>query len=191
MQEVLPETLKLNFARLRAAQAQMQKNIVISTSILVCQQTLLTEQVVSNATDMGSILSKCTEQVVELLDRNEDVSIEEIVEAMSGFTKNFEVIDSEKLQTRKLVMTRMLAKSLQTGDPVFEKVSRAVYLAARGVVLGGNGPKGKKLAEMALRQVGAVALTERVVEVAEVVGVAASVSVCVHGAWYRKLSESL
>ncbi|XP_038681697.1 uncharacterized protein LOC119982411 isoform X2 [Tripterygium wilfordii] len=191
-QEVLPETLKLNFARLRAAQAQIQNNIVISTSILVCRQMLLSEQAVANPTDMESILLKCTERVLELLDRVENVSMEEIVETMSRFSKNSEkVIDTEKLQTRKLVMMRTLAKSLQARDPVFEKVSRAVYLAARGVVLGGNGPEGKKLAETALRQVGAVALTDKVVEVAEVLGVAATLSVNVHGPWYRNLIESL
>ncbi len=88
-------------------------------------------------------------------------------------------------------MARMLAKSLQAGDPVFEKVSRAVYVAARGVVLGGSGPHGKKLAEMALRRVGAAVLTERVVEAAEVLVVAATVSVSVHGAWYTHLTASM
>ena len=60
-------------------------------------------------------------------------------------------------------MSRMLVKSLQAGDAMFERVSHAVYLAARVVVLAGNGPQGRKLAEMALRQVGAVDLTDRVV----------------------------
>ncbi|XP_038684757.1 uncharacterized protein LOC119984742 isoform X1 [Tripterygium wilfordii] len=191
-QEVLPETLKFNFARLRAAQAQIQTNIVISTSILVCRQMLMSDQVVANTTDMESTLLKCTEQVLELIDHVEDVSIEEIVETMSGFLKISEkVVDTEKLRTRKLVMTRTLAKSLQAGDPVFQKVSHAVYLAARGVALGGNGPEGKKLAEIALQQVEAVALTGTVVEVAEVLGVMGTISIGVHGPWYRNLIESL
>lgn len=79
-------------------------------------------------------------------------------------------------------MARMLAKSLQTGDPVFERVSRAVYMAARGIVLGGSGPQGRKLAKSALRQVGAAALTMKVVEAAEILAVAATVSVSVHRA---------
>ena len=63
-------------------------------------------------------------------------------------------------------MSRMLVKSLQAGDAMFERVSHAVYLAARVVVLAGNGPQGRKLAEMALRWVGAVDLTDRVVATA-------------------------
>ncbi|KAJ4825366.1 hypothetical protein Tsubulata_042957 [Turnera subulata] len=59
-------------------------------------------------------------------------------------------VTSEKLPSRKVIMGRMLAKSLQSGDPIFEKVSRVVYLALRGIVLGGSGPQGRKLAETAL-----------------------------------------
>ncbi|RZC81977.1 hypothetical protein C5167_044567 [Papaver somniferum] len=39
--ENLPETLKLNFPRLRSIQSQLQKIIVISTSMLVLRQSLL------------------------------------------------------------------------------------------------------------------------------------------------------
>ena len=41
--ESLPETLKLNLNRLRAVQAQIQKILVISTSILVCRQILIVD----------------------------------------------------------------------------------------------------------------------------------------------------
>ena len=97
------------------------------------------------------------------------------------------VTDDEKLQMRKVMMARMLAKSLQDGDAVFEKVSRAVYLAFRGIVLGGSDTHGRKLAEIAVRQVGAGSLTERVVKAAEVLVVAATVSISVHGPWYYNL----
>lgn len=88
-------------------------------------------------------------------------------------------------------MARMLAKSLQAGDPVFEKVSRAVYLATRGIVLGGSGSQGRKLSEMALRQVGAVMLPERVVETAELLVVAATVTVAVHRPWHVNLANNV
>lgn len=141
--------------------------------------------------DMEAIVSKCTERVVDLLDHSEDASIEEIVESISRFSvDDDEVVNSEKLQSRKVVMARMLGKSLQAGDAVFEKVSRAVYVAARGVVLGGSGPKGRNLAEAALRQVGAAVMTDRLVEAAEVLVVAASVSVSVHGQWYAQLTDN-
>ncbi|KDP38837.1 hypothetical protein JCGZ_04994 [Jatropha curcas] len=191
-QETLPETFMLNLPRLRAAQAQMQKIIVICTSLLVCRQTLLMERIVASGADLETIVSKCTKQLLDLLDSVDDVGIEEIVEIISGFSQEGDkALDLEKLQSRKLVMARMLARSLQAGDPVFEKVSHAVYLAARGIVLGGSGPRGRKLAEMALRQVGAAMLTDRVVETAEVLVVAANVSVAVHRSWYVNLIDNM
>lgn len=150
------------------------------------------EQVVASGADLESILSKCTNQLLELLDHVDDVGIEQIVEIISGFSQvGDRAGDLEKLQSRKLVMARMLGKSLQAGDPVFEKVARAVYLATRGIVLGGSGPQGRKLAEMALQQVGAALLTERVVGTAEILVVAATVSVAVHGPWYVNLVDNM
>ncbi|KAJ6706616.1 hypothetical protein OIU79_011113 [Salix purpurea] len=185
--EALPETFMLNLLRLRAVQAQIQKIIVISISILVFRQTLLMEQAVTSSADMESILLECSNKLSEVLDRVDDAGIEEIVEVASGLLQ----ADEEKLKSRKIVMARMLAKSLQAGDPIFEKVSRAVYLALRGVVLGGSGPRGRKLAEMALRQVGAVMLTKRVVKAAEVLVVAATVSAGIHRSWYVNLIDNL
>ncbi|XVF01150.1 hypothetical protein REPUB_Repub04eG0063600 [Reevesia pubescens] len=184
--DALPETFMLNLSRLRGVQAEIQKIIVTSTSILICRQILLSEQVVARPTDIESMISNFTERLSELLDRVEDVGIERIVEIISGFSKEGDkVTDEEKLQMRKVMMARMLAKSLQAGDAVFEKVSHAVYLAFRGIVLGGSGNHGRKLAEMALRQVGAGSLTERVVKAAEVLVIVATVSISVHGPWYN------
>ncbi|PPD89857.1 hypothetical protein GOBAR_DD13204 [Gossypium barbadense] len=186
--DFLPETFTLNLARLRGVQAEIQKIIVISTSILICRQIFSSEQVVASPTDMESIILICTERLLELLDHVEDVGIEGIVEVISGFSR---VTDEDKVQMSKVMMGRMLAKSLQAGDVVFEKVWRAVYLAFRGVVFGGSGVYGRKLAEIALRQVGAGTgsglPTERVVKAAEVLVVAATVSVNVHGPWYITL----
>ncbi|KAJ4833964.1 hypothetical protein Tsubulata_048114 [Turnera subulata] len=109
-----------------------------------------------------------------------------------GFSQDGDkAVTSEKLQSRKLIMGRMLAKGLQSGDPIFEKVSRVVYLALRGIVLGGSGPRGRKLAEAALQQVGAVTLTDKVVVAAEELIVAASVSISIHGPWYVNLCDNV
>lgn len=190
-QEVLPETFTLNLSRLRAVQAQLQKIIVTAVSILICRQTLLSEGI-NSSRDMEGIISECIERLVEFLDRAEDAGIEEIVESISRFSINGnEIGDSQKLQSRKAVMARMIARSLQAGNAVFEKVSCAVYTSARGVVLGGSGPQGRKLAEMALRQVGAGLLSKRLVEAAEVLVVAATVSVSVHGHWYAHLTDKM
>lgn len=88
-------------------------------------------------------------------------------------------------------MARMISKSLQAEDPVFKKVSHAVYLALRGVVLVGSGSQGKKLAEIALRQIGAVMLTPRLVETAETVFVVAKVSVGIHHPWYVRMAGGM
>nr|CAN71767.1 hypothetical protein VITISV_026207 [Vitis vinifera] len=88
-------------------------------------------------------------------------------------------------------MANMLGKSLQAGDAIFTRVSHTVYLAARGIVLGGNGLKGRQLAEAALRRIGASLLTENVVEAAEVLIVVTTVSSSVHGAWYEELVKNL
>ena len=125
----------------------------------------------------------------ELLDRSEEAGVEKIVEIMSGFSRDGEeAFNTNKLQA---VMSRMLVKSLQAGDTVFERISHAVYLATRGVVLAGNGPQGRKLAEMALRRVGAVDLTDRVVAAAEILVAVATVSVNVHGQWYKYLTDNM
>ncbi|KAE8056180.1 hypothetical protein FH972_012973 [Carpinus fangiana] len=190
--ETLPETLKLNFARLRAVQSQLQKIIVISTSMLVLRQTLLSENLVTSPLDMDNIVSTCVKQLSDLLDSVEDVGVPEIVETISGFPQGCDhVLDVGKFQARKHVMANMLAKSLQAGDPIFARVSRTAYLAGRGAVLGGNGTKGRKLVETALQRLGAALLTDKLMEAAEVLIVVAVVSGNVHGAWYEELLNSL
>ena len=145
-----------------------------------------------NPQEMENILVMCRKKVLELLDRSEEAEIEDIVEIMSGFSREGEeASNTNKLQARKAVMSRILVKSLQAGDTVFERISHAVYLATRGVVLAGNGPQGRKLAEMALRRMGAVDLTYRVVAAAEILLAVATVSVNVHGQWYKYLTDNM
>ncbi|OIW00565.1 hypothetical protein TanjilG_24295 [Lupinus angustifolius] len=191
--EDLPETLFLNFSRLRSIQAQIQKIIVICTSILICRQILLSENnAVASPVDKEIVVSKCAEQLIELLDRFKDADTNNIVEVICNVSAiGDEVMDTEKLQSRKIVIARMLGKSLQAGDAVFERVFNAVYSALRGVVLGGSGAIGKKIAEMALRKVGAAVLTEMVVSGAEILIVAATISVSVHGPWYEYLIDNI
>lgn len=89
----------------------------------------------------------CVKQLSELLGSSEDAGINEIIETLCKFAESDNSGDGDtiKIQSRKNIMARFLTKSLQDGDPVFSKVSRAVYLAARGVVLGGSGPGGRAL----------------------------------------------
>ncbi|GKB79389.1 T-complex protein 11, partial [Tanacetum coccineum] len=88
-----------------------------------------------------------------ILDTVIDAGLEELVVVLSKAVEAFDTANhSTKSQSRRLVMARMLRKSVQAGDPIFVKVSRAVNLATRGVVLGGSGTKGRELAVKALRQ---------------------------------------
>ncbi|KAG8660827.1 hypothetical protein MANES_02G199200v8 [Manihot esculenta] len=190
--EALPETLKLNISRLRAVQSQFQKIIVISTSLLILHQILLSEKLVSNALDMENLASECMKQLYELLDRVEDVGIAEIVVKISGLLKGKGLVfDAEKLQAKEKLMENMLGKSLQAGDPIFARVSRSIYLALRGVVFGGTGHKGRELAAAALQRVGVALLADMVVEAAEVLIVVATVSCMVHRSWYEKLLNNV
>ena len=161
-------------------------------SILICRQILLSEKAVGSTMEMESILSKCAEKLADRLDHDQDVGVDNIVEVICDFSADSDLgLDAGKLERMKVVAARMLPKSLQAGDAVFERVSNAVYSAVRGIVLGGNGVQGRKLAETALRKVGAGLLTERVVKAAEVLVVAATISVSVHGLWYKYLTDNM
>ncbi|KAK7331605.1 hypothetical protein VNO80_28342 [Phaseolus coccineus] len=189
-QDDLPETLSLNFSRLRSVQAQIQKIIVISTSILIRRQIVVSEKTVASPAEMENLVSKCGAELLDLLDRVEDADINDIVEVICNLPKR-EGEEAGKVESRKMVAARMVGKSLQAGDAVFEKVSNAVYSAFRGVVLGGSGARGRKLAEMALTKVGAAFLTDKLLEAAAVLIVVASISIGVHGPWYKYLADNI
>jgi len=141
---------------------------------------------------MEAIISASTKQLSELLDRVEDVGITEIVDAIIRLpSEDDHAVNLEKLQTRKAVVSSMLSKSLKEGDPIFTRVSRAIFLAERAAVLGGTGRTGRQLVEMALRRVGAALLVDKVMEVAEMLIVMATVSRSVHGEWYDELLKDM
>ncbi|KAI3448328.1 hypothetical protein Pfo_004993 [Paulownia fortunei] len=185
----LPETMNLNLSRLRSVQSQVQKIIVIATSLLVLRQTLLSQRIVSSQSHMDSILLGSVKRLSECLDSAADAGIQDIIQILSTAIEEDNKIVDVKLHPMKEIMARMLSKSLQEEDAVFTRVSRAVYLAARGVVLGGTGKQGRELAEMALQKVGASLLLDEVVQAASVLVVTSKVSVIVHGPWYANLTK--
>lgn len=158
-------------------------------SALVLRQTLLSENSIQTALDVEQVNSDCIKQVSDLLDSSDDAGIAEIVGTISSLLEH--KLEPEKLQSASLIMANLLVKSLQSENPVFTKVSQAVYVAARGVVLGGTGLKGRQLAEDALRRIGASALVDRLVHVMEVLVMTAAVSRVVHGQWFEALLGSL
>ncbi|KAL8138341.1 hypothetical protein V2J09_004342 [Rumex salicifolius] len=190
----LPETLNLNLSRLRSVQHQLQKVIVISTSMLILRQTLVTEKPASTL-EMEKMISECTERLSELLNTVEDVGITEIVDAI--FSKPSEdcnsvvVPDPKKLESVKGMAANVLAKSLQSGDAIFTQVSRVIYLGMRGLVLGGTGSKGREVAKRALQRIGAASLAGKVAEAAQVLITVATISEIVHRAWYEELVQKM
>ncbi|XP_072950674.1 uncharacterized protein [Typha angustifolia] len=180
----VPETLELNVLRLRSVQSQLQQLIVISTSMLVLRQIIVSESSARSPPDLETSIIEFAKKLAELLDSNADVGIEEIIGSLASSSN----LSSEtKLQSRKEIMARMLTKSLQNGDAVFTKVSRSIYLAVRAVIFGGSGSRGQRLADTALRRVGATILLDRVVKVAEELITMATISGHVHGPWYQAL----
>ncbi|KAK6121171.1 hypothetical protein DH2020_045092 [Rehmannia glutinosa] len=185
----LPETMNLNLSRLRGVQSQVQKIIVIATSLLVLRQTLVSQRIVSSQAHMDSILAGSFKRLSTCLDSVADAGLQDIIEILSTSIEEDNKLLDSKLHPMKEIMARMLSKSLQEEDAVFTRVSRAVYLAARGVVLGGTGKQGRELAETALQKVGATLLLDEVVQAASVLVVTAKVSVIVHGPWYANLTK--
>ncbi|CAA7396475.1 unnamed protein product [Spirodela intermedia] len=176
----IPETMELNFRRLRNAQIKFQRIIVICTSLLVLRQTLLGE---NPAAEVEEAVSRSAKELCRLLENDDaDVGVKEIIETL--------VAKGRHIQSQREVMAKVLAKSVQDGDGVFCKVAGAVYTAARGVLLGGGGPGGRVMAESALRRVGGTVLTDQLVEMSEALVVLAVVSGQVHRAWYERLIQA-
>ncbi|CAN6235066.1 unnamed protein product [Urochloa humidicola] len=182
-----PESLQLNLLRLKAVQCQFQLVIGIATSMLIMHQVLMAESPKPTPEELESAISGLFEALLKKLDSSPDINAEGIVEAMIRASAAIGSPSEEKVQTRRQVMGRVFVKSVQPGDTVFRMVSRAVHCAFRGVVLGGSGAEGRKLADAALRRVGAARLVDRVVRAAEVVIRVAMVSEKVHGSWYNAL----
>ncbi|VAH32590.1 unnamed protein product [Triticum turgidum subsp. durum] len=183
-----PESFHLNFLRLRAVQGQFQEVIVMSTSMLVLRQVLMSENSKITPPELETVISELFGALVKLLDNSPEAGTEEIVEAMMSASASAGSLTDAKIQARRQIVTRVLLKSLQADDVVFKKVSRAVHCAFRGVLLGGSGAKGQKLADAALRRVGAGKLADRVVKAAEVLIRVATVSEKVHGPWYKAIA---
>ncbi|CAM0904563.1 unnamed protein product [Alopecurus aequalis] len=182
-----PESFHLNFMRLGAVQGQFQEVIVMATSMLVLRQVLMSENSKITPLELENVISELFGTLVKLLDNSREAGTEEIVEAMMSSSASAGSLSDAKIQSRRQIITRVLLKSLQAEDVVFKKVSRAVHCAFRGVVLGGSGAKGQKLADAALRRVGAGKLVDRVVKAADVLIRVATVSEKVHGPWYKAL----
>ena len=151
--------------------------------MLILRQVLMGESSKATAQELDNATAELFKALVKMLDASPDAGAEEIVEAMMSASAAVGSPSEEKIQGRRQTTARVLLKSLQPGDVVFKMVSRAVFCA----FLGGSGHKGQKLADAALRRVGAARLVDRVVKASEVLIKVATVSGMVHGPWYKAL----
>ncbi|GER26625.1 T-complex protein 11 [Striga asiatica] len=138
------------------------------------------------------VFSSSAAKATSYIDSVPDAGIDDIIDVLTS-SKDEEnsdlLLDSAKIQPMKEIMSGMLKRSLQEDDPVFARVSRAMYLAMRGVAFGGTGKRGRELAEVALQKVGAGLLVDDVARAGAVLVVTAKVSVIVHGPWYANLTR--
>ena len=156
--------------------------------MLTLRQVLMADNPKVTPAELESSISELFEALLKILDGSPDAGTDEIVETMIRASASVGSPPSEeKVQARRQMVARVFLKSLQPGEVVFRKVSWAIHCAFRGVVLGGSGARGQKLAEAALRRVGAAKLVGRVVKAAEVVIKVATVSEKVYGPWYAAL----
>ncbi|XP_051137373.1 uncharacterized protein LOC127255720 [Andrographis paniculata] len=188
----IPETMSFNLARLRSVQSRIQKISVIAISLLVLQHTLFTEKMAPSQSKMESILLISFQRLSGCLDESlSDAGLQDIVDTLGAVVEDECKFSDAEVRSMKEIMARMLSKSLQEESCVFVRVSEAVYLAVRGVVLGETGIQGRRLAEMALQKVGGVLLAEAAVAAGSALAGMAKVSVLVHGGWYANLIKEV
>ncbi|XP_047315080.1 uncharacterized protein LOC124919019 isoform X2 [Impatiens glandulifera] len=190
-EESLPETMKLNLLRLRKVQARFQTIVVTSTSMLVMRQIMHGNGITTSnkEIDMDKLLLSCVKELIKLLKKVSNTGIKEIVEILFKYVET-SCNDDNGRSSIKNVMTSMLKKSLQSGDPVFNRVLRAVYLAARGGAFVG-GSNGRELAAMAMKPIGAVFMVCEVMAMAKGISVMARVSRNLHSSWYVEMTKNM
>lgn len=183
-EETTPETLKLNIRRLQKAQNDFQHIIVIATSMLLVRQTLAAKGV--PAAELETVLHGANKQLNDILS-NPAISIHHIGHLLSQLC----FPSGENDEANQELMTRILRRSLSADDVVFVRVSTAVFSAIRATLLIGKCLHGRSLAEMALKRIGAVALIDQLVGVADVLDIMATVTCQVHGPWYSCIAREM
>lgn len=160
----------------------------IGCSLLVLRQTLISQSAAPPPpADLDTAVSLAAGRLFELVERDPHVGVPEIVAAALGAAPP-PPPERDGRREREEVMAGVLYRSLQAGDPVFGKVSGAVYLAARGLVLAGCGARGRRVAAAALQRVGGTVLLDRLADTAGSLGTMATVSCQVHRPWYVALA---
>eukprot|EP01018_Ginkgo_biloba_P001447 Gb_12075 [translate_table: standard] len=178
-EENTPETLKLNIERLRNAQNDFQRIIVIATGLLLVRQTLAEKEV--PPAEIDNVLHVASKQLNDILS-NPMITSHHIGQLLAQLCSSS--VKGDQPEVDGELMTRVLSRSLSASDAVFARVSAAAQSGVRAILLLGKGFEGLSLAEAALKRIGASSLIDLVVGLVDTLEVIASVSCQVHGPWY-------
>ncbi|MCO5561488.1 hypothetical protein L7F22_015109 [Adiantum nelumboides] len=176
----VPETLSLNLHRLRRAQNEYQRLIILTTSLLLLRQNVAGKAVAG--TSLDDIL-KLGKERLEVILEDPMVSMSKI----GGLLAEVSLNSDSAMATNGELMTRMLTRSLTPDDAVFKRVSSVIQTGLKAIMLLGTGIEGAALVTTALQRVGATCLQDSIVNLGSSLERLASVSCLVHGPWYAFL----
>lgn len=183
--EILPETLQLDVARIRDIQNGYQRVLVMVTGLLLTRQVLASRGLKPGA-KLEGVVETAHKRLASLLD-NPAVNLAAVGKLLADAVA--EGIDSEDwADVGEKQMTSLVAKATRPDDAIFVLVGKVLTAALRGAVFAGAKiPLGKALASGALKRGGASLLVEDVLGLAEKIGRTAEINGRIHGEWYAQL----
>ncbi|KAJ7298580.1 hypothetical protein O6H91_Y539400 [Diphasiastrum complanatum] len=187
-EETLPETLVLNVNRLRDAQNNFQRVVVMATGLLLVRQELAKVKV--SGSNLESVLEMGVSQLDSLLSEPA-VTIPQIGSLLARMCHFTGGESSSNLLLREELMTRVLGKSLNPDDHVFQLVSGAIKASMRGMLILGTGKEGTAVSESALKRVGSCSLIGHVSKLVASLQILATVTRKVHNEWYISLAGAV
>lgn len=184
----IPETFSLNLHRLRRAQNEYQRLIILTTGLLILRQNVAGKGLAGTSLDD---LLKMGKERLDVILEDPMVSMSKIGDLLASLGPDSlaMAMNSSNLLTEANgeLMTRVLTRSLSPEDAVFKRVSSVIQSGLKAVLLLGSGVEGVALVTSALQRVGATCLQDAIVNLGSSLERLASVSCLVHGPWYASL----
>ncbi|KAH7432918.1 hypothetical protein KP509_07G046100 [Ceratopteris richardii] len=179
----VPETFHMNLHRLRKAQNEYQRLLILTTGLLLLRQNAVAEGM--SGTKLDEFLKMGKDRLDDKL-KNEMISLPKVGDILADISLSL----NSAVATNSELMIRMLVRSLSPDDAVFKRVSSVIHSALKARILLGKGREGGALVNAALQRVGASCLEGAVVDLGSNLARLASVSCLIHGPWYTLLVSS-
>ncbi|KAH7427693.1 hypothetical protein KP509_10G055500 [Ceratopteris richardii] len=180
----IPETFNLNVHRLRKAQNEYQRLVILVTGLLLLRQNAVGKGLTGESLDEFLKMGK---DRLDVILEDPMVSISKIGETLSELTLSLD----PSMESNGELMSRVLSRSLSPDDAVFKKVSSVVQSALKASVLLGSAVEGSALVMAVLQRVGAKHLEGLIVNLGSSLERLANISCLVHGPWYASLVNCL